>query len=75
MCLLCDGRTPSTLPFQQVTCSMRRPPCATPIEIKHHALMVDGNGTWWHELFEPICGSYPSYSGAIADPRIQTNYH
>jgi hypothetical protein len=74
--ILCDGRTPSTLPFQQVTAHEGVPPSATPLNKGIHLfLTIDGNGMVARALSNNLVVFIHHIRALRADPRIQMNCH
>ncbi len=74
--ILCDGRTPSTLPFQQVTAHEGVPPSTTPLNKGIHLfLTIDGNGMVARALSNNPVVFIHRIQALRADPRIQMNCH
>ena len=74
--ILCDGRTPSTLPFRQVTAHEGVPPSATPLNKGIHLfLTIDGNGMVARALSNNLVVFIHRIRALRADPGIQMNCH
>jgi hypothetical protein len=74
--ILCDGRTPSTLPFRQVTAHEGVPPSATPLNKGIHLfLTIDGNGMVARALSKNLVVFIHHIRALRVDPRIQMNCH